>query len=212
MRLFEWADEESRPDLATRALAGMRAGEVWGLNADSAYALCTDAFSPGGLNRIRSLKAQGELITPILIGRDANLDGIVAHIPDEMRALVAAFWPGPLTFLVTPQPSLAWAATREAISVRMPAAESTRQLCHELGPMVAVAAGRSGFSTPTTAAQAAAIWGSDVPNWVDSGPADPELLSTVVDFRGRKPNVVRLGSVSAAQLRAVVPGVTVIAT
>lgn len=199
------------PELDERVLAGLRAGEVWGLNADSSYALCADAFSPLGVNRIRELKGRGELITPILIGREVNLDGIAEQVTEEMRRLIAAFWPGPLTLLLRPQPTLAWAATPSAISVRMPVYEHTRALCHELGPMVAVGAARGG-PAPTTVEQASALWGSDVRNWVDGGQANADDVSTVLDFRGPKPNIVRLGRLGAAELRAVVPGITMLAT
>jgi tRNA A37 threonylcarbamoyladenosine synthetase subunit TsaC/SUA5/YrdC len=55
------------------------------------------------------------------------------------------------------------------------------------------------------------VWGSDVENWLDSGFAETDLLSTIIDFRSSKPNIVRLGALSSAQLRQVVPGISMIA-
>jgi L-threonylcarbamoyladenylate synthase len=204
--------EENQAELISRIVAEMRAGSIWGLGADSAYALCGDAFSPRALRTIIELRNKGEFVTPILIGREINLDGIVDGISDDVRALIKEFWPGPLTLLATPQPMLAWDATRDAISIRMPADDFTRAVAYELGPMVAVAASRGTRSAPTTAIQAAETWGSDVPNWVNRGELDSSLVSTVLDIRGTKPNIVRLGAISKAQLREVAPSVTMIAT
>jgi L-threonylcarbamoyladenylate synthase len=211
MTMYQFDDETSRTDGTAIALAAMRRGDVIGLNADSSYALATDAFSPRGLKTIRSLKGRADLITPILIGRVINLEGILTKVTPEMHLLMEAFWPGPLTFLATPQPSLAWEATRDAISVRMPSNEWTRELAYELGPMVAVAASRGSHAAPTTATQGSEIWGSDVPIWLNSGAAHSDLQSTVIDVRSDRPNIVRLGSLTASTLRGVVPGITMIA-
>jgi tRNA A37 threonylcarbamoyladenosine synthetase subunit TsaC/SUA5/YrdC len=94
----------------------------------------------------------------------------------------------------------------------MPADDFTRAVAYELGPMVAVAASRGTRSAPTTVVQAAETWGSDVPNWVNRGELDSNLQSTVIDIRGTKPNIIRLGAISKAELRAVANTVTMIAT
>lgn len=202
---------ENEAALTSQIVAEMRAGSLWGLAADSAYAICADAFSPRALRTIKEIRNKGEFVTPILIGREITLEGIADGITDEVRALIAAFWPGPLTLLATPHSGLAWEASRDAISIRMPADEFTRAVVYELGPMVAVGAARGTRPAPTTAIQAAEMWGSDVPNWVDRGPQDPEQVSTVIDIRGAKPNIVRLGALSKAQLREIAPSVTMIA-
>ena len=210
MTLFHHDDPAMREEGTAVALAGMRRGEVVGLNADSAYALAADAFSTRGVLGVQELKGRGDFATAILIGRETTLDGIVENVTDDMRKLMAAFWPGSLTFLARPQRTLAWAANRDSISVRIPANEWTREIAAELGPMVAVAASRGAHKAPTTATQAAEIWGSDVSHWLESGMADADLKSTVVDCRAERLNIVRLGSLSASNLRQVVPSITMI--
>lgn len=204
-------DEENREELLRRIVADLRAGEVWGLQADSAYALVADAFSFKGVRRIQELKQQKNLITPVLIGRAVTLQGLVASVTPSMQTLIDAYWPGPLTVVAKPNPSLAWAASVDAVSVRMPVNEDLRDLAWALGPIVAVGASRGSHPAPTTAAQAAEIWGSDVENWVDSGPANSEVASTVLDFRGRMPNVIRLGVLTAKEMRVHVPSITMLA-
>ena len=93
----------------------------------------------------------------------------------------------------------------------MPSNEWTREVISSLGPTVAVAATRSGTKAPTSAIQAAELWGSDAENWLDSGLANLDQVSTIIDFRGSKPNIVRLGALSASKLRQVVPAISMIA-
>ena len=210
MPIYQLGDVDSHTQGTRAAIAGMRAGEVWGINSDSSYALATDAFSIG-VERIRNLKKQEKFMTPILIGRPETLVGIVSKVTEEMQLLMEAFWPGPLSFIAKPNPTLAWSGSTDAITVRMPANEWTLEVISALGPTVAVAATRSGSKAPTSAMQGAEVWGSDVENWLDSGFANADLVSTIIDFRGSKPNIVRLGALSSAQLRQVVPGISMIA-
>ena len=212
MTLFHHDDAASREEGTAVALAGLRRGDVVGLHADSSYALAADAFSSRGVLTVQELKGRGDFATAILIGREMAVDGIVENVTEDMRKLMAAFWPGGLTFLARPQRTLAWAANRDSISVRLPSNEWTREIAAEIGPMVAVAASRGAHKAPTTATQAAEIWGSDVPHWLDAGMADFEKKSTVVDCRGDRLNIVRLGCLSASNLRQVVPGITMIAS
>jgi tRNA threonylcarbamoyl adenosine modification protein (Sua5/YciO/YrdC/YwlC family) len=204
-----------RPDDRATAtnvvVTAMRSGEVVGVNADSSYALATDAFSAIGTNKIFDLKDRHDAITPILVGRASVLEGILLNVSDDMRTLIDAFWPGSLTIIAKPQPTLAWNASSDAISVRMPQDEWTREVVTEVGMVMAVAATRGDRPAPTTATQASELWGSDVRHWLNTGEADPEKLSTIVDFRGEKPNIVRLGALSRAEIRRVLPSVTMVA-
>lgn len=210
MPIYRLGDADARAQGTRAAIAGMRAGEVWGLNSDSSYALMSDAFSVG-VERIRNLKKQENFMTPILIGRPETLVGVVNKVTEEMQLLMDAFWPGPLSFVAKPNQTLAWSGTSDGITVRMPANEWTREIINSLGPTVAVAANKNGSKAPTSALQAAEVWGSDVENWLDSGLANSDLVSTIIDFRGTKPNIVRLGALSASKLRQVVPAISMIA-
>ncbi len=210
MPIYQIGDADSHAQGTRAAIAGMRAGEVWGLNSDSSYALMSDAFSIG-VERIRKLKKQENFMTPVLIGRAETLVGVVNKVTEEMQMLMDAFWPGPLSFIAKPNQTLAWSGSNDAITVRMPSNEWTREVISSLGPTVAVAATRSGTKAPTSAIQAAELWGSDAENWLDSGLANLDQVSTIIDFRGSKPNIVRLGALSASKLRQVVPAISMIA-
>ena len=93
----------------------------------------------------------------------------------------------------------------------MPNDTFTLKLLEHLGPALVVAANTSGRPVPTTAIQAAGNWGSEVKEWFDSGPIEDPELSTIVDMRDGKANISRLGALSLAEIRKVLPSVTMVA-
>lgn len=210
MTIHRLADEVES-ELIPRIVGDLRGGRIWGLPADSSYALVADAFNIGAVQKIDALKGRTGLMSPILIGRLQNLDGIVAAVTDSMRKLAEAFWPGPLTVVVRPTPSLIWAASSDAITVRMPANAATRQVAWELGPLFGISAARADATPPLTADAGAQLWGSSVSDWLDAGPADPAQLSTVVDLRGAEPAIIRPGALSQAEIQAVLPDIGIAA-
>ncbi len=201
---------ENLDEVIARTVLSLRAGEIIGVNADSAYALLADAFSHTAVPRIQNLKKSHNFISPIMIGRAYTLQGLAEVTPD-MEKLIEAFWPGNLTLLVAPMQSLAWKASKDAISVRMPKDTFTLKLLEHLGPALVVAANTSGRKVPTTAIQAAGNWGSEVKEWFDSGPIENHELSTIIDMRDGKVNISRLGALSLAEIRKVLPSVTMVA-
>ena len=51
-----------------------------------------------------------------------TLDALAEFVPDEVRALVKAFWPGGLTVIIPARSSLEWdlGETRGTVALRMP--------------------------------------------------------------------------------------------
>jgi tRNA threonylcarbamoyl adenosine modification protein (Sua5/YciO/YrdC/YwlC family) len=210
MNIREVSAIENIDEAISATVMSLRAGQIIGVNADSAYALLADAFSHTAVPRIQNLKKSHNFISPIMIGRAYTLQGLAEVTPD-MEKLIEAFWPGNLTLLLRPMQSLAWKASKDAISVRMPKDTFTLKLLEQLGPAFVVAANTSGRPVPTTAIQAAGNWGSEVKEWFDSGPIENPELSTIVDMRDGKANISRLGSLSLAEIRKVLPSVTMVA-
>lgn len=210
MNITEVASIENLDEAISRTVLSLRAGEIVGVNADSAYALLADAFSHTAVPRIQNLKKSQSFISPIMVGRQYTLQGL-AEVTPQMETLIDAFWPGNLTLLLKPMPSLAWKASKDAISVRMPKDFFTLKLLENLGPAFVVSANTSGGKVPTTATQAAGNWGSEVKEWFDTGSIDSAELSTIIDMRDGKANISRLGSLSLAEIRKVLPSVTMLA-
>lgn len=210
MNITDVSNVENIDEVIAKTVLSLRAGEIIGVNADSSYALLADAFSHSAVPRIQNLKKSAGFVSPVMIGRSYTLEGL-AEVTSDMQVLIDAFWPGNLTLLLKPVPSLLWKASKDAISVRMPRDHFTLRLLENLGPAYVISANAPGGKQPTTAAQAANTWGSDVKEWFNSGAIEKPEPSTIIDMREGKANITRLGSLSLAEIRKVLPSVTMVA-
>ncbi|MGA1480588.1 MAG: Sua5/YciO/YrdC/YwlC family protein, partial [Candidatus Nanopelagicales bacterium] len=61
------------------------------------------------MRALRAAKGRGDdLPVGVLVGAVRTVDGLASGITADGRALIEAFWPGPLTLVVREQPTLAW--------------------------------------------------------------------------------------------------------
>ena len=160
----------------------------------------------------RLYRAKGrEEIQPTALVVD-SVDMLLECVP-ELRgraALIArALLPGPLT-LVLPNPArrFRWlsGARPDTIGVRVPLLDGdARDLLASLGAMVATSANLPGGPDPATVDEVPEEIRAAVDAIVDVGPL-PGTPSTVIDFTGSEPVVLREGAVSADEaLRLVGP-------
>lgn len=203
------ADGARRDRAVAAALAAVRRGDLVVLPTESVYAIATDAFSRRGVAALREAKGYDEQVPlPVLVGARATLGGIAARVSDDARALVEAFWPGLLTVLLRPQPTLAWDLPEDApLAVRMPLHPVAVALLAQSGPLVATTANLPGQPAPADVDEALLQVGDFATLALDAGPLTDEagLPSTIVDLTGAVPQVVRAGAISLEQVRSVCP-------
>jgi len=205
------ADGAHRERAVATALAAVRRGDLVVLPTESVYAIATDAFSRRGVAALREAKGYGEHVPlPVMVGSRSTVAGIAARMNDDARALMEAFWPGPLTVLMTPQPTLAWDLPADApLAIRMPLHPVALALLERSGPLVVTTANRPGLPAPTEVDDALEQLGDVVSLALDAGSlADVESLpSTVVDVTKSPPVIVRQGALSWERVRAACPHV-----
>ena len=93
------------------------------LPTDTVYGIGADAFDPAAVRALLAAKGRGrEMPPPVLVSAASTLDALAVSVPGYARALVEAFWPGPLTLVCHQQSSLQWdlGDTRGTVAVRMP--------------------------------------------------------------------------------------------
>lgn len=71
-------------------------------------------------------------------------------------------------------------------------------------------ANRSGSSPARNVEEAIAQLGDSVSVYVDGGPSGPGTASTIVDFTGGQPAIVRQGSISVEAIAQIIPGVQIV--
>jgi L-threonylcarbamoyladenylate synthase len=143
---------------------------------------------------------------PVLISAATTLDALASGVPDWARALVEAFWPGPLTLVLQPAALAQWdlGDTRGTVAVRMPDHEVALELLERTGPLAVSSANLTGHPARPTPTQAEEMLGDEVEVIVDGGPSPGGEASTIVDVTGRPPAaVLRPGALSLEQLNAV---------
>ncbi len=191
-----------------RVAAIWRAGGTVAFPTETVYGLGAHAFDPGAVERIFAAK-QRPAWDPLIVhvGDRMPLGRLVREVSDPARALMQAFWPGPLTLLLPRGPDVPDAVTagRDLVGVRVPAHPVALALIAAAAmPIAAPSANLFGRPSPTTAAHVLEDLDGRIDAVVDGGAARHGLESTVVDA-SRSPVVLyRPGAVALEALRGVV--------
>ena len=197
-----------------RAAALLRAGELVAFPTETVYGLGADALNAEASARIFAAKgrpADNPLIAHI--AGESGLAGLIAGEPCACaRALMRAFWPGPMTLIFPKSPRVPREVTAglDTVAVRMPSHPVARALIRAAQtPIAAPSANRSGRPSPTTAAHVLEDMEGRIPLILDGGPCEVGLESTVVDVTGARPRILRPGGVTLEMLEGIVGDVDV---
>ena len=200
------------PAAIREAAALLRAGELVAFPTETVYGLGADAFSSTAITKIFAAKnrpADNPLI--IHISDVAMLSAVAREVSSTAKALIAAFWPGPLSIVLPKHPHIPAVATAglDTVVVRFPAHPAAQALISAAGPLAAPSANRSGKVSPTMAAHVFADLQNKIPLILDGGAIEYGLESTVVDATTAPAVILRPGSITREQLEPVVPTIDV---
>jgi L-threonylcarbamoyladenylate synthase len=207
VRRYDCLNPAERANGVQLAISAARRGRLIVFPTDTVYAVACDAFN---VDAVDSLNAAKERIggggLPVMVGAPTALDGLAIGLTADARALVQAFWPGPLTVVCEQQMSLQWdIGSYDEVAVRMPLHPLAIEVLRGVGPMVVITANRVGGPIPLTCVDAQTQLGPQVEVYLDGGPMAPAPPSTIVDLTSPTPTVLREGSLSVELLRSVVP-------
>ncbi len=197
---------QATPEAIERAAALLRQGQVIAFPTETVYGLGADALCPEAVLRIFAAKSR-PADNPLIVHVTAvgEVEPLVAYIDDRARALMARFWPGPLTLVLPKSARVPDAVTGglDTVAVRMPAHPVAQALIRAAGvPIAAPSANRSGRPSPTTAQHVWADMEGRIPLILDGGGCEVGLESTVLDLSEPVPLVLRPGGVTVEMLRA----------
>jgi L-threonylcarbamoyladenylate synthase len=184
------------------AVEALRAGKPVILPTDTVYGLCALADTAGPTERLYALKGRDSSQPSALLA--ADLDMLFEAVPElrgQAAVIASALLPGPYT-LVLPNPArrFAWltGSSPEAIGVRVPTLpEAAARVVAEAGCVAATSANLAGGPDPRRLEDVSPELLAQVGATIDAGEL-PGTPSTVLDFTGSEPRVIREGAASAA--------------
>jgi L-threonylcarbamoyladenylate synthase len=190
------------PDAIMRALEILLSGGLVAFPTDTVYGICALAFDGKAIESIYTAKDRPmEKAIPILIGEVEDMPKVAEEIPVLAAALIARFWPGPLTVLVPKKPTLPQAVSATStVGVRVPDHDITRALLRLAGPMAVTSANISGQPSPTNAQEVLTQLGGRIAMILDGGETPGGIPSTLVDCTGSEIKVLREGPITREQL------------
>lgn len=207
------------------AVDQLAAGGCVAYPTETVWGLAADATDPRAVDALRALKGRDDdAPISILVSGPERLPALGLVLGAAAARTAAHFWPGPVTLVLPPSPSrrghspgrrgcLAPGIARAdgAVGVRCsphPRAAALVAAAERagLGPLTATSCNRSGRPPARDRGEAAAVCAGG-PRLLDpeGRDADGAAPSTVVDFTGGSPRVLREGAVSEARLRALLP-------
>ena len=192
------------PDTIHRAAEVIKNQGVVVFPTQCLYGLAADARDPAAIKKIFHIKKRAET-NPllVLIHSMADLENMVAHIPDAAQKLMQAFWPGSLTLVFEARPDVSDLLTAGTgkIGIRIPAHPVARALVKAAGrPVTGTSANLSG--TPGCSGIQALphelIQAVDLV--LDAGPLQGGSGSTVLDITCHPFRVFREGRIPSSSI------------
>jgi L-threonylcarbamoyladenylate synthase len=176
------------------AVAALRAGKLVVLPTDTVYGLAAAADDEAAVRELSQVKGRAES-TPIALVA-ASVDVLLDLVPElrDNESTARELLPGPYT-LVFPNPAgrYPWLSP-ETIGVRVPELSGdVKAILMEVEAVAATSANLHGGPDPRTLADVPEEIRSACAALVDGGEL-PGTASTVIDFTGGEPRVLRRGA------------------
>jgi len=196
--------------LAVQQAAGLlAAGELVAFPTETVYGLGARADDDAAVAKIFRAKgrpADHPLIVHLAEPGDA--ERFARELPAVARRLMDAFWPGPLTLILSRREAVGAAAAggQSSIGLRCPSHPVARALlaaAQQLGVagVAAPSANRFGRVSPTQAAHVAEEFG-DALMVLDGGACELGIESSIVDCSRGRPVLLRPGVLTRARIEA----------
>ena len=186
----------------------LREGGLAAIPTETVYGLAANALDPDAVNSI--FKAKGRPNDNPLIVHISEVEEIyplVTSFPDKAKALVDAFWPGPLT-IILPKSDIVpkeVCPRLETVAVRMPSHPVARAIIKAAGvPLAAPSANSSGLPSPTKASHVIDDMNGKIHAIVDGGESSVGVESTVITLATEVPMLLRPGGITPEQIESVI--------
>ena len=199
---------DKKADDLSHAVAALKRGEVIVYPTETLYGLGADALNAAAVEKVFQLKGRdANNPVPVLIADREMLGALVAEIPPLAEKLMARFWPGPLTLVLTARKDIPSALLNAdgGIGVRISSQPIATSLVRTLGhPLTATSANPSGKKPARTVEQARDYFSEKIRVYLDGGTLVSKTGSTVVEISANRVRIIREGEIRKSELQCAV--------
>src|SRR5699024_3247494 len=206
----EWLQttSEKRKASIKKAVSYLKEGKVVAIPTETVYGLAADATNEEAINNIFRAKERPQ-DNPLIVhvATKEQLLQYATHVRPYVEALIDAFSPGPITYVLRCNGRVANNVTAglDTVGIRIPDHDITEELLKEVRlPLAAPSANLSGRPSPTSAQHVMEDLSGKIAAVLDGGPTEIGIESTVVDCTEEVPIILRPGAITKSDIIQVV--------
>ena len=189
----------------------LKKGETVIFPTETVYGLGANALDGEAAKKIYEAKGRPS-DNPLIvhIAHKNEIENITEGVTEKARMVIDKFWPGPITVILNKKNIIpdVTSGGLDTVAVRMPSNKIANALIDAAGiPIAAPSANISGRPSPTRAEHVYNEMNGRVSGIIMGGDCNFGLESTVVDFTGEFPMILRPGSITREMLQEVVGSV-----
>lgn len=187
------------------AAALIREGRPVAIPTETVYGLACDATNADAVAQVYAAKGRPSFNPLIAHVTGLEMARQYVAVPRQALDLMARFWPGPLTLVLTLCPETAISSLVTAglptLAIRCPDHPVAQALIASVGrPLAAPSANASGRISPTRAEHVLRSLGGRIPLILDAGPTTAGVESTIVAVTRDGLRLLREGAIPAETL------------
>ena len=204
-RVLQVDPKNVQPEVIQQTCEALRRGSLVAFPTDTLYALGANALDPSAIDRVLTVKGRhhGKPLS-VLVPSVAAAADLTADLPDGVRSLMQAFWPGALTVVVKASPKIPSILRGGAgtVGLRMPAGSVAKALLVAFaGPIIGTSANKSGGADPSDARTVQKAIGGQIDLILDGGRVALGVPSTVIDCTTQPARILREGAIPRSTLQ-----------
>lgn len=173
---------------------------------DTVYGIGGNPASRVAVDAVLVAKGRGrQMPPPVLLANPQQVEIVAKNVPDVAYRLMEAFWPGPLTLILSTGQGVKYDLGNlpDTIAVRMPDHPVALQILERTGPLAVTSANLTGQPPATDCAQAVEYFGNQVALYFDGGATAGNVPSTIVSCVDEV-KILRLGKLTETEIFEVV--------
>jgi L-threonylcarbamoyladenylate synthase len=204
MKIIKIDQKNPKEKILKMVVKQIKLGKIIAYPTDTLYGLCTNPFNKDSIKKIFKIKKRDpKKGLPILIGETDFLNKL-AFIDNKIEKFINKFWPGSLTLILKKKPFVPDSVTggNKTIAIRQPNSKLARYMANlSYGFIIGTSANKSGSkNNPINTNVVLEELDEEIDYVLDGGETELKKSSTIIDFTGKKPQIMREGYIKVIEL------------